>query len=486
MNHSSEKVPLKIWIVFLVLVIGTLVLFHPAKAIDSSAAGNMIIQCDVPGRIIEAGETARFDLLLTNNGPEIYRKLWFETFDPDRPGWKMRFEDESGEINRLSLRTGASKNVTFIADTGSDTPVGEYTIRLHAGDGWFWLYLTVSKTHAGEKGTLDLKVVDTEGEKVKGATIELADEKRSSGTPRLMSAADGSVSALVAEGEYTLKVSKPGYTSYERKEVTVKGGITTNAGTVMLEKSLFAAEVVVKSPAITTTVGKKPLYDMVIKNTGKSDDTFRLNSPGTPDGWYVRFREGASAVSDISEVYLKSGEDKTLVVEAIPPYGVQTGDYNFTVNIESSQTDYAENLTAKIRGTYEMKIYAEKYRYEAGRGEVIAFPLTITNNGNAGPLTNVKAEVSAPDGWKAEITPQTVASIQPGEKSGIVLRIIPPANIVASEYKITTRVTSDQTEESDEFHILVREAPAVAGFGVLVLGLVGGGVYYMFRKFKRR
>ncbi|MDO9326504.1 MAG: NEW3 domain-containing protein [Methanoregula sp.] len=486
MNQPSEKIPLKIWIIIIALVLGMVVLIHPVVAIDSSPNSDMIIQCDVPGKVIEAGETVSFDLVVTNNGPEIYRKLWYETFDGKRLDWKMKFRDDSNEINLLAINRGTSKNVTFIIETSSDTPVGDYTVRLHIGDGWYWLYPRISKSHAGEKGTLDLKVVDTEGEKVKGATIELIPEKGVTLSSRLMSAADGSVSALVADGTYTMKISKPGYVSFEKKDVTIKGGITTKAGTIMLEKSLFAADLVIKSPMITTTIGKNPLYGMIIRNIGKSDDTYRVASAGTPEGWYVRFHESGADGSDISEVYLKSGNDKTLDVEVIPPYGVQAGDYNFSVSAESSETVYTQNLSVKIRGNYDMKLYAEKYRYEANKGESVTFPITVANGGNAGALTNVKIEVEAPDGWKAEITPKTVASIQPEEKSVITVKVVPPANIVASEYKITVKVTSDQTEKSDEFHILVKEQSMVAVFGILVLGLVGGGVYYMFRKYKRR
>jgi uncharacterized membrane protein len=484
-NYSRCN-PLFFIAAFLVLISILAVLILPVAAMDSSPNSDMIIQCDVPGKVIEAGETVSFDLVVANNGPDIYRKLWYETFDGNRYDWKMKFMDESSEINLLAINPGTSKNITFIIETSSETPVGDYTVRLHVGDGWYWLYPKISKSHGGEKGTLDLKVVDTEGEKVKGATIELVPEKGTSPSTRLMSAADGSVSALVADGTYTMKITKPGYVSYEKKDLLIKGGITTRAGTIMLEKSLFAADLVIKSPAITTTIGKNPLYAMVIRNIGKSDDTYRLASAGTPEGWYVRFHESGADGSDISDIYLKSGDDKTLDVEAIPPYGVQAGDYNFSVSAESSETVYSQNLSVKIRGNYDMKLYAEKYRYEVNKGEAVTFPITVANGGNAGALTNVKIEVEAPDGWKAEITPKTVASIQPDEKSIITIKVVPPANIVASEYKITTRVTSDQTEKSDEFHILIKEQSMVAVFGFLVLGLVGGGVYYMFRKYKRR
>ena len=486
MNHPPGRKLLRTRIIFFMLVTGIIALILPVAAIDSSPNSDMIIQCEIPGKVIEAGETVSFDLIVTNNGPEIYRKLWYETFDGTRLDWKMKFTDDSNEIYKLAINKGATKNITFITETSSDTPPGEYTVRLHVGDGWYWLYITVSKSHAGEKGTLEMKVVDTEGEKVKGAIIELVPENVFASTVRLMSAADGSVNALVPDDEYTMRISKVGYVPFEKKDVTIKGGITTKAGTFMLERSLFAAELVVKSPAITTSIGKNPGYVMVIRNIGKSDDTYRLASAGTPDGWYVRFHESGTDGSDISDMCLKSGDDKTLDVEAIPPYGVITGDYNFSVSAESSETVYTQNLTVRIRGNYDMNIYADKYRYEVNKGDTVTFPVTVTNGGDAGPLTSVKIDVEAPEGWTAEITPKSVASIQPDEKSIVSIKVIPPANIVASEYKITVKVTSDQTEDSDEFHILIKEQSFVAVFGVLVLGLVGGGVYYMFRKYKRR
>ena len=485
-NRPFTGIPLITRIIFIVLAAGTAVFLQPVAAIDSSPNSDMIIQCDTPGKILEAGETVSFDLVVTNNGPDIYRKLWYETFDGKRLDWKMRFMDDQSEIYMLAINKGISKKITFIIETSSDTPVGDYTVRLHVGDGWYWLYPRVTKTHAGEKGTIELKVVDTEGEKVKGATIELIPEEGISPSTRLMSAADGSVSTLVADGTYTMKIVKPGYEPYEKKDVTIKWGITTKAGTIMLEKSLFAADLVVESPMITTAIGKNPLYEMVIRNIGKNDDTYRLASAGAPDGWYVRFHESGADGSDISEIYLKSGDDRTMDVEAIPPYGVVAGDYNFSISVESSETVYSRNLSVRIRGNYDMTLYAERYRYEADKGDSVTFPLTISNGGNAGPLTNVKIGMEAPDGWNAEITPQTVASIQPGEKSIVSVRVIPPENIVASEYKITVKVSSDQTEKSDEFHILVKEQSMVAVSGILVLGLVVGGVYYMFRKYKRR
>ncbi|MFA5268114.1 MAG: NEW3 domain-containing protein [Methanoregula sp.] len=462
-------------------------LSQPAAAeLTSSPETYIVVTCGLPGQIIEAGETAKFQLDVTNRGMENNKKVWYESFDSEKYDWDIRFMDGDTRVNKIWLPTNGSKTITLVVETSSDTPEGEYAVRVHIGDGWYWAYVTISETHSGEKGTLQLSVVDKDGEKIKGAKVAFVRESDRVAVEQVMSSADGKVAADVEPGKYTLKIGRDGYKEVEKKNIQIKGGITTDAGTVMLEKSLFAAEVTINSPVLTTTADKKPRYDMTIRNIGKSDDTFRLGSEQLPQGWYVRYEAKAVPGTDISELFLKSGEEKALVVEAIPPHDVTVGDYPFLLVIDSSADTYSENLTAKIKGNYELKVYAEKYQYPVNKGDSLTFNIRVTNAGNAGTLTNVKTTVSAPDGWNAEISPETIAGIPPGGSSDVQLRIVPPGNIVASEYKITVKVASDQTTVKDDFRVVVKEQSLVAVFGIALLLLISGGVYYMFRKYSRR
>lgn len=477
-----------LFIISLLLIAAAFFLLsQPAAAeLTSSPETYIIVTCSLPGQIIEAGETAKFQLDVTNRGMENNKKVWFESFDSEKYDWDIRFMDGDTRVNKIWLPTNGSKKITLVVETSSDTPEGEYAVRVHIGDGWYWAYVTVSETHKGEKGTLQLSVVDKDGEKIKGAKIAFVRESDHTIADQVMSSADGKVAADVEPGKYTLKIGRDGYKESEKKKIDIKGGITTDAGTVMLEKSLFAAEVTVNSPVLTTTADKKPRYDMTIRNIGKGDDTFRLGSEQLPQGWYVRYEAKAVPGTDISELFLKSGEEKALVVEVIPPHDVTVGDYPFTLIIDSSADTYTENLTAKIKGNYELKVYAEKYQYPVNKGDSLTFSIRVTNAGNAGTLTNVKTTISAPDGWNAEISPETIAGIPPGESADVQLRVVPPGNIVASEYKISVKVASDQTGKSDDFRVVVKEQSLVAVFGIALLLLIGGGVYYMFRKYSRR
>jgi len=133
-----------------------------------------------------------------------------------------------------------------------------------------------------------------------------------------------------------------------------------------------------------------------------------------------------------------------------------------------------------------MGLSADRYRYEAGMGETVDFDVSVRNLGNAGALTGIMFEVNAPQGWKATVTPTNITSLQPGESEKVNVKVVPPSSIVASEYKVTLKVVSDQGEQSDEFRIVVKEQSFAAIIGVLLLGAIAGGVWYYFRKYQRR
>lgn len=474
---------------FAVLLITGAALALPAAA-GSVTAGSVSIHCDFPGQVVEAGETATFTLTATNNGASTDEsseqvEMWTENFARSKD-WEMRFVEGDAEVNRVSIPSGESKSVTLEVETAADTPVGDYPLKAHIGDGSIWLHVTISKTHTGELGTLQLLVTDKDGEKVKGATIEIYRESESAPFDHVMTTADGRISTDLPQNVYNLVITKPGYRSAEKKEVKVKCGITTDAGTVMLEQSSYAAEVTVTSSLITTPAGTNPTFELKLRNAGKADDTYRLTTVGLPEDWYARYKESETDTNDISEIFVPSGEEKTLYLEAIPPYGIEVGDYSFQAVIDSSSDVYTENMTTKISGSYQMRLSADRYRYEANMGEAVDFDVTVKNVGNAGALTGIGFEVSAPQGWKATVTPTNITSLQPGESKKVSVKVVPPSNIVASEYKITLKVVSDQGEQSDDFRIVVKEQSFAAILGVILLLLIAGGVWYYFRKYQRR
>lgn len=467
--------------ILLILLIAALAV--PGATAAQGGTMQTEIRCDFPGEMIEAGDTAVFDLAVTNRGDTGTCLLNYWTFR-GTDNWKIRFEADDREVYRMLIPAGETKTVRLVAETSGHAAVGEYPIRVGIGEGTIWVYVKVTKTHSGEAGTLEATVVDKEGNVVKGADVGLYD--RDTRIEGMLATAEGKVSIGAPMGTYTVKVTRPGYRPWEKKNVEIRIGQTVDLGIVPLEKENFFAEVQVKSPSRVSAIGASPQYEMTLKNAGRNDDTYTLAVQGLPEQWYARFKESSGATEEVSEIYVPSGEEKTLYLDLIPPYSVNVGEYNFTAVIGSSAREYEENLTLRLRGSYDLRTYAKSYRHEINRGDTLTFDMTVTNAGVGGALTNIGINMSAPEGWRVTVDPASAASLEAGERATVQVTVIPPADIVAGEYKVIALAKCDQDEEEDEYRIVVKEQSYVAVLGLLVMAGVGAGLWYMFRKYGRR
>lgn len=472
--------------IILILFLFTATLPIPAAAEGSADSRDVQIHCTFPGIVLEAGESTEFTLTVTNNGNADPKKFWVETFG-ESSDWEYHFLNGETEITRAAIPTGSTQTIGFTVRTTSDTPVGEYHVKVHIGNGYCWLYITISETHAGERGVLKLTTVNELGEAVKGATVAVMEDKSTEPVMTIQTSTDGKIRSELPHGDYTLVITKDGYHSALPVEVGVNSGLETDAGNILLEKMNTAVEVSYKTLSITTSLEKNPVFVMNLKNIGRADSIFGLDATGMPEDWFTRFKESENSGESLSEIFLYAGEEKTLYLEVIPAYGTEIGDYSITSVVTSPDGDtYEEALDITLRGEYHLKAYPDKYRYELGKGDKVTFDVILKNTGSAGALTNIRPEISAPDGWTATISPKTIASLGPGEAETIAVTVIPPSNIAASEYKVTLKVTSDQAETSDDLRMVVKESSFVTVIGLLLLVGVCGGVWYAFRKHQRR
>ena len=470
----------RIFILFALLVATS---FVTGASAASEGAMSTEIRCDFPGELIEAGDAAVFDLAVTNRGDTGTFLLNYWTFR-GTDGWKIRFEDGDREVYRMLIPAGETKPVRLVVETSGHAAVGEYPIRVGIGAGTVWVYVRVTETHSGETGTLELTVVDKEGNVVKGADVAVYDgDNRVEG---MLTTAEGKVSIGAPMGIYTVRVAKPGYRSWDEEDVEIRIGKTADLGIVPLDKENFFAEIRVKSPSRMAAIGSNPQYEMILKNAGRNDDTYTLAVEGLPEQWYARFKETRDATEEVSEIYVPAGEEKALFLDFIPPYSVDIGEYNFTAVIGSAAREYEENLTLRLRGSYNMRTYVKSYRHDINRGETLTFDMTVSNAGVGGALTKIGINMSAPQGWRATVDPASIASLEPGERATVQVTVVPPADIVAGEYKVVAQVKSDQAEGEDEFRIVVEEQSYVAILGLLVMAGVVAGLWYMFKKYGRR
>jgi uncharacterized membrane protein len=145
------------------------------------------------------------------------------------------------------------------------------------------------------------------------------------------------------------------------------------------------------------------------------------------------------------------------------------------------------DLQVVITGTYKLAVSTpdQVLSTSANAGTEHDMQVTITNNGTA-PITGVKATASTPTNWKVTFDPATIDSIAPNATSTVTMQLTPSSDAIAGDYNVT--VTATGTEANGNTTIRVRvETPQLWWIvGVVLIGAVFAGLYWVFRTYGRR
>lgn len=443
------------------------------------------ISTPFPGRVVDAGEVSTFPITIESLGTGDTGRLWVQKFS-GTTNWDFRFMKDGEEVTQVTLPQGSRETVTLAVDVDSETPVGEYRVKVYVGDGTLWLTIRVDATHRGEDGILVLRTVDEIGRPVGGVAVELDPVRGGRDSIHLTSASDGTLRTVTQPGEYTIRITKDGFDSPAPVSARVRAGLTEEIPDLALQTRDTALDVAWETHSVAVTPGTSTSIGITLTNIGRAGATFQLRGEEIPADWSLRYRTTQGG-GEVSAIYLGPGDSRDLQMIITPKYREETGTFAFTPVIEAPTGDrYTADIEASVRGTHGMEVSLDRYLLETKGSDPLSFRVTVRNSGTAGDLTAVIPEISAPSGWNAEIFPETVAGIAPGDREVFDLTLIPPSNVVASEYKFTLKVSSDQAMVEDDFRVAVKEGSFTAILGILLLLIVAGGVYMGFRRHKRR
>ncbi|MCD1294988.1 alpha-galactosidase [Methanocella sp. CWC-04] len=236
-----------------------------------------------------------------------------------------------------------------------------------------------------------------------------------------------------------------------------------------------------------SSIGDKIFYDIRLKNLQSKENIYKLSVTGLPENWYFRYKEDSTSFDEMAEVIVPASGEKNLVLEIVPPYSVDVGDYNFIAVITSPDgTQITKDLTLRLKSGVGMSVTTSKLAYEAKPGESFNIDVYVSNTGKGAALTNVYLETSAPTGWIVQVSPNQTNSIKAGDIQTFRVNVVPPGNIVASDYEVSIKVKSDQAEKEKDFRVTIKTESYIPYIGGAMILLVVVGLIFMFRKYGRR
>ena len=111
----------------------------------------------------------------------------------------------------------------------------------------------------------------------------------------------------------------------------------------------------------------------------------------------------------------------------------------------------------------------------ATAGRQATIPVTVMNTGTA-PAENVTLSGNAPDGWKIEFNPKTIARIAPNKKQEVQALLTPSDKAIAGDYVTGMTASAKGETGTANFRITVTTATV---WGVAGVGIIGAALLIM-------
>ncbi len=255
--------------------------------------------------------------------------------------------------------------------------------------------------------------------------------------------------------------------------------------TVTLTEATNEVTLTAALPEIAITAGNAASYSVTIANLGITDKLLFL-SIQPPADWTAVFKSGST---EVTTLYLYSGNTSALTLTVTPPSTVAVGSYVIPVQVKSESGVVLDdlNLTTTVTGSYAVSLTLSTYLTSTNSGGTTTFTATVTNSGYS-TLTGVTVVTTLPEtDWSSTGTPVQVGTLGPKESASFTINVKTTDNTVSGDYMVTAKASSDQvSSDSSQVRVTVSTSTSWGIYGVGIAAVFIVALVLVFRKFKRR
>ena len=461
----------------------------------------------VLSKVAGPGEKMTLSFMVSNIG-EDQEIVEFGVEKPEN--WSTRIMDQTGEVSRIWLLSGASMSLQLeaaipLASTGinnlSITAVGKtsstlnYTVSVRASakplvscqyPGKLAAPGEKVRFHVGLRNPFDVKlrfrvdvgsvpegwmafVKSVAGEPVREVTLEGNDF------------ADLTVEVQVprgeAEGDYDVL--------FEASSSAASENLTL---LVVVEKIAAALGVDLQAmlPYLDAYAGAKARFRFRLANEGGYDQLFDLDTEGLLQDLRAWFEGGDG--QEIKKVYVEAGESEEFSLVVSVPRELIFGELDFAVSATSPSVTKNVSVTLNVLGVHDIRVMNQNFYVSLTVGGETDYRLRVMNTG-----TDVVTKLEAltmgqvPSGFTVDVEPAVISSLRPEDEGTFTITVSSEPDVNAGNYYVEMKVQSDQTEPS-MFSLRIGVEPQmswvyIGGGLVLVAAIV---LFFVYRKFGRR
>ena len=230
----------------------------------------------------------------------------------------------------------------------------------------------------------------------------------------------------------------------------------------MMTPLAFAAERDVKIntpfPNIVLDIGQYAEFKINLINNGQEEEVLDLSLSGPLD-WEYSIKSGRYLVKS---VYLDVNESKSVIFEAVPPSGEDSGLYTFMVYAESRDGKLSKSLTVQVElmatiAESGIRVSTPYPSIEGAAGQDFEFSVEVVNKDTKDMTIDFTA--LHPPNWQVTFKPRVSDNLirslefKGGASEVLNMLISPPPGVAPGYYDIEMKAESDEYSSSLVFSI---------------------------------
>ncbi len=224
-------------------------------------------------------------------------------------------------------------------------------------------------------------------------------------------------------------------------------------------------------------------YNATLRNRTAEQQLYALTA-NAPRGWNVSFRAQGRQVTSVE---VEPNATSMISVEVKPPSSAGTGSFKIPVRAFSSTTSGDLEFEAVITDSYGIELTTPTGLLSSSvtAGDTRKIALEVRNTGSS-ELKDIEFSSTKPLDWDVTFEPDKVASLIAGSSTTLSATLKASNKAIPGDYVVKMTARTPEVTSTADFRISVRTSMVWGWIGILVIAVVLGGVYYLFRKYGRR
>ncbi|GFN33920.1 COG1470 family protein [Paenibacillus xylaniclasticus] len=249
------------------------------------------------------------------------------------------------------------------------------------------------------------------------------------------------------------------------------------------EQGTFRTELLTDQPNMQGHSDSTFSYSVTLRNRTANEQMYALQAQVDP-GWDVSFTDGGTSVTSVQ---VDPSGEKTINISVKPPEMVKAGTYKIPITASNNSTSAKLELEAAVTGTYDLSLSTPNnlLSTDVTAGSQRHIDLVVQNTGST-DLKNVNLSADSPSGWEVTFEPKTISTIAAGAVTHVQATIKADKKALSGDYVVNITASAPEKSADAQFRVEVKSSMLWGWIGILIIVVVAGGIYFLYRKYGRR